>query len=120
MKRGKRYEESLKLVDTTKLYETEEAFKVVVDTAKAKFDESIEAHIKLGVDSRHADQQVRGVVVLPHGTGKSVKVLVIAKGDKAKEAEEAGADFVGAEEMVQKILTDNWFYFDFCITTPDM
>ena len=120
MKRGKRYEESLKLVDTTKLYETEEAFKVVVDTAKAKFDESIEAHIKLGVDSRHADQQVRGVVVLPHGTGKTLRVLVFAKGDKVKEAEAAGADYVGSEELVTKIQSENWFEFDVIVATPDM
>jgi len=120
LKRGKRYEESLKLVDTTKLYETEEAFKVVVDTAKAKFDESIEAHIKLGVDSRHADQQVRGVVVLPHGTGKTLRVLVFAKGDKVKEAEAAGADYVGSEELVTKIQSENWFDFDVIVATPDM
>jgi large subunit ribosomal protein L1 len=120
LKRGKRYEESLKLVDTTKMYETEEAFNVVVDTAKAKFDESIEAHIKLGVDSRHADQQVRGVVVLPHGTGKTLRVLVFAKGDKVKEAEAAGADYVGAEDMVEKITKENWFDFDVVVASPDM
>ena len=120
MKKGKRYSSVAALVDSTKIYEVSEALEIIENGSKAKFDETVEAHFRLGVDGRNADQQVRGVVVLPHGTGKSVKVLVIAKGDKAKEAEEAGADFVGAEEMVQKILTDNWFYFDFCITTPDM
>ena len=97
-----------------------EALEIIVNGSKAKFDETVEAHFRLGVDGRNADQQVRGVVVLPNGTGKNVRVLVIAKGDKAKEAQEAGADFVGAEEMVQKILTENWFDFDVCITTPDM
>ena len=120
LKHGKRYNESLKLVDSTKMYDTDEAFKVVVDTAKAKFDESIEAHIKLGVDSRHADQQVRGVVVLPHGTGKTLRVLVFAKGDKVKEAEAAGADYVGSEELVTKIQSENWFDFDVIVATPDM
>ena len=111
MKHGKKYVESAKLIDSNKLYETEEAFSLVVKTAKAKFDESVEAHIKLGVDSRHADQQVRGVVVLPHGTGKTVRVLVFAKGDKIKEAEAAGADFAGGEELVTKIQSENWFDF---------
>jgi large subunit ribosomal protein L1 len=120
MKRGKKYIESLKLVDRTKLYDVDEAISLVKQTAKAKFDETIEASIRLGVDPRHADQQVRGAVVLPHGTGKTVKVLVFAKGDKAKEAEEAGADYVGAEELVQKIQGENWFDFDICVATPDM
>ena len=117
MKHGKKYVESAKLVEANKLYEVEEAFSLVVKTAKAKFDESVEAHIKLGVDSRHADQQVRGVVVLPHGTGKTVRVLVFAKGDKIKEAEAAGADFVGAEELVAKIQGENWFEFDVVVAT---
>ena len=120
MKHGKKYVESAKLIDSNKLYDTEEAFSLVVKTAKAKFDESIEAHIKLGVDSRHADQQVRGVVVLPHGTGKKVRVLVFAKGDKVKEAEAAGADYVGGEELVAKIQGENWFDFDVIVATPDM
>ena len=120
MKHGKKYEESVKLVDKNKLYETEEAFGLVVKTAKAKFDESVETHIRLGVDSRHADQQVRGVVVLPHGTGKTLKVLVFAKGDKVKEAEAAGADYVGGEELVAKIQGENWFDFDVVVATPDM
>ena len=120
MKHGKKYVESAKLIDSNKLYDTEEAFSLVVKTAKAKFDESIEAHIKLGVDSRHADQQVRGVVVLPHGTGKKVRVLVFAKGDKIKEAEAAGADYVGGEELVAKIQGENWFDFDVIVATPDM
>ena len=120
MKKGKRYNQVASQVDSTNAYEVPEALEIIVNGAKAKFDETVEAHFRLGVDGRNADQQVRGVVVLPHGTGKSVKVLVIAKGDKAKEAQEAGADFVGAEEMVQKILTENWFGFDVCITTPDM
>ena len=120
MKAGKRYLETLKLVDRSKLYDVEDGVQLVLDTAKAKFDESIELHLKLGVDGRNADQQVRGVVVLPHGTGKSVKVLVIAKGDKADEATKAGADIVGAEEIVTKIQSQNWLDFDVCITTPDM
>ena len=120
MKHGKKYVESAKLVDTDKFYDVDEAFSLVVKTAKAKFDESVEAHIRLGVDSRHADQQVRGVVVLPHGTGKTVRVLVFAKGDKIKEAEAAGADFVGGEELVTKIQSENWFGFDVVIATPDM
>ena len=119
-KRGKRYNELIKLVDKTKLYEPEEALSLSKETAKAKFDETIELHLKLGVDSRHADQQVRGAVVLPHGTGKTVRTLVFAKGDKAKEAEDAGSDFVGAEELVQKIQSENWFDYDVIIATPDM
>ena len=120
MKHGKKYEESIKLVDSAKLYDVEEAFDVVVKTATAKFDESVETHIRLGVDSRHADQQVRGVVVLPHGTGKTLKVLVFAKGDKANEAQAAGADYVGAEDLMNKIQTENWFDFDVIVATPDM
>ena len=119
-KRGKIYRESAKLVDKTTLYEVNEAIDLVLQTAKAKFDETVEVHIKLGVDGRHADQQVRGAIVLPHGTGKTKKVLVFAKGDKAREAEEAGADYVGAEEMAQKIQTENWFDFDVVVATPDM
>lgn len=118
--RGKKYKDSVKLVDKTKLYETNEALGLVCQTAKAKFDETIELHIRLGVDSRHADQQVRGAIVLPNGTGKTVRTLVFAKGDKAKEAEEAGADFVGAEDYVAKIQQENWFDFDVIIATPDM
>ena len=117
---SKRYVESAKLVDKTKAYAADEAMKLVVDTAKAKFDESIELHVRLGVDGRNADQQVRGVVVLPEGTGRSVKVLVIAKGDKAEEAKAAGADVVGDDDIVKKIMTENWLDFDVCITTPDM
>ena len=120
MKHGKKYVESAKLIDSNKLYDTEEAFSLVVKTAKAKFDESIEAHIKLGVDSRHADQQVRGVVVLPHGTGKKVRVLVFAKGDKVKEAEAAGADYVGGDELIPKIQNEGWLDFDVVVATPDM
>ena len=120
MKHGKKYLESLKLVDAQKLYDTEEAVELVLQTAKAKFDETVELSIKLGVDPRHADQQVRGVVVLPNGTGKKVRILAIAKGDKAAEAEAAGADYVGAEEMVSKIQNENWFEFDTVIASPDM
>lgn len=120
MKRGKKYLESLKLIDRTKLYNPEEAISLTKQTAKAKFDETVEISIRLGVDPRHADQQVRGAVVLPHGTGKTVKVLVFAKGEKAREAEEAGADFVGAEDMVARIQNENWFGFDVCVATPDM
>ncbi len=120
MKRGKKYSESAKLVDRLKLYDPAEALDLAQKTAKAKFDETVEAHIKLGVDSRHADQQVRGAVVLPHGTGKKVRVLVFAKGDKAKEAEQAGAEFVGAEDLVAKIQNENWFEFDVVVATPDM
>lgn len=120
MKRGKKYKESLKLVDRTKLYDPSEALELVQKAAKAKFDETVETHIRLGVDSRHADQQVRGAVVLPHGTGKKIRVLVFAKGEKAKEAEEAGADYVGAEDYVSKIQNENWFEFDIVVATPDM
>jgi large subunit ribosomal protein L1 len=120
MKRGKKYIESAKLVDKTVLYEPAQALDLVKKTAKAKFDETVEVHVKLGVDSRHADQQVRGAVVLPHGTGKTVRVLVFAKGDKAKEAEQGGADFVGAEDLVAKIQKENWFDFDVVVATPDM
>ena len=118
--KGKRYKSILASVDTTKQYDIAEALEIMTNGAKAKFDETVEAHFRLGVDGRNADQQVRGVVVLPHGTGKTVRVLVIARGDKANEAKEAGADFVGAEEMIQKIQTENWLDFDVCITTPDM
>lgn len=120
MKRGKKHLESAKLVDRTKLYEPAEALELVKKAARAKFDETVEVHVKLGVDSRHADQQVRGAVVLPHGTGKTVRVLVFAKGDKATEAEQAGADYVGAEDMITKIQKDNWFEFDVVVATPDM
>ena len=120
MFRGKKYKESIKLVDKTKLYDTNEAMKLVTETAKAKFDETVEAHIKLGVDSRHADQQVRGAIVLPHGTGKSVKVLVFAKGAKAEEATAAGADYVGEMDLCDKIQKENWFDFDVVVATPDM
>ena len=120
MKRGKNYKESSKLIDSTKAYEPTEAIDLVKKSAKAKFDETVETHIRLGVDSRHADQQVRGAVVLPHGTGKKVRVLVFAKGDKVKEAETAGAEYVGAEELVTKIQNENWFEFDVVVATPDM
>ncbi len=119
-KKGKRYAGALQKVDRTKFYDASEALTLVSDIAGAKFDETVESHIKLGVDSRHADQQVRGAVVLPHGTGKTKRVLVFAKGEKAKEAEQAGADFVGAEELVQKIQGENWFDFDIVVATPDM
>ena len=120
MKRGKKYQESAKLVEKSRLYDTAEAMDLITKTAKAKFDETVEAHIRLGVDSRHADQQVRGAVVLPHGTGKTARVLVFAKGDKATEAEQAGADFVGAEELIPRIQNDNWFDYDVIVATPDM
>jgi len=120
MKRGKRYLESAKLVDSTKLYEAKEALEIVEKMPKTKFDQTVELHVKLGVDSKHADQQVRGTVVLPNGTGKTQKVLVFAKGPKAEEAEKAGADYVGAEELAQKIKTENWFDFDVVVATPDM
>ena len=120
MKKGKRYVEAAKLVDSTKEYEAQEAFELIEKMPKSKFDETVELHVKLGVDSKHADQQVRGTVVLPHGTGKTLRVLVFAKGDKAKEAEAAGADFVGAEELVQKIQGENWFDYDVVVATPDM
>ncbi|MGL5256463.1 MAG: 50S ribosomal protein L1 [Proteocatella sp.] len=119
-KQPKKYQEALKKYDRQNLYVASEALGVVVDVASAKFDETVEAHIKLGVDSRHADQQVRGAIVLPHGTGKTKRVLVFAKGEKAKEAEAAGADFVGAEELVAKIQGENWFEFDIIVATPDM
>src|SRR5690554_4547708 len=117
---GKNYVESAKLVDKSVLYSSQEALELAVKTAKAKFDETIELHVKLGVDPRHADQQVRGAVVLPHGTGKTVRVLVFAKGAKVTEAEEAGADYVGAEEYLEKIQNENWFEFDVVVATPDM
>lgn len=120
MKRGKKYLESEKLVDSAKQYESAEAMELVVQTAKAKFDETVEVHVKLGVDSRRADQQVRGAVVLPHGTGKTTRVLVFAKGDKADEAKAAGADYVGAEDLIPKIQNENWFEFDVVVATPDM
>ena len=119
-KKSKKYVEALNKVDRTRLYDATEALSLVAEVATAKFDETVEAHIKLGVDSRHADQQVRGAVVLPHGTGKTKRVLVFAKGAKAAEAEAAGADFVGAEELVQKIQGENWFEFDIVVATPDM
>ena len=117
---GKKYVERAKLIDRHTLYSPAEAMDLCVKTAKANFDETIELHVRLGVDPRHADQQVRGAVVLPNGTGKTVKVLVFAKGEKAKEAEAAGADYVGAEELVQKIQSENWFDFDVVVATPDM
>ena len=120
MKKGKRYVESAKLVDRTNLYDVEEAVSIIKKTANAKFDETIEAHIKLGVDGRHADQQVRGAVVLPHGTGKKVRVLVFAKGDKVEEAQAAGADYVGGQELVPKIQNEGWLDFDVVVATPDM
>ncbi len=120
MKYGKKYADSIKSFDKTKSYDVNEAIDIVLNTAKAKFDETIEFHTKLGVDPKQADQQVRGVIVLPNGTGKNAKVLIIAKGDKADQAQAAGADYVGAEEMVAKIQKDNWFDFDVVITTPDM
>lgn len=120
MKRGKNYKDSVALYDNAQQYGAKEALELVKKTAKAKFDETVEIHIRLGVDSRHADQQVRGAVVLPNGTGKPVKVLVFAKGEKATEAEAAGADFVGAEDMSDKIKNENWFGFDVAIATPDM
>ena len=120
MKHGKKYLDSVKAFDLTKQYEAAEAVNVLLETAKAKFDETIELHVRLGVDPRQADQQVRGVLVLPHGTGKTKKVLVIAKGAKADAAQAAGADYVGAEELIAKIQNENWFDFDVMITTPDM
>ena len=120
MKRGKRYVESAKLIDRATLYDAAEAISLVKKTAVAKFDETVEAHIKLGVDGRHADQQVRGAVVLPHGTGKTVRVLVFAKGDKFNEAEAAGADYVGGEELIPRIQNEGWFEFDVVVATPDM
>ena len=120
MKRGKRYQESLKLLEKGASYEAKEAFDLIEKMPKAKFDETVEAHFRLGVDSKHADQQVRGVIVLPHGTGKTQRVLVFAKGDKAKEAEAAGADFVGAEDLIPRIEKENWFDYDVIVATPDM
>lgn len=120
MKRGKNYRNAVEKIDKTKLYNSSEAFELACDISKAKFDETVEVHIRLGVDSRHADQQVRGAVVLPNGTGKKVKTLVFAKGDKAKAAEEAGSDYVGAQDYVDKIKQENWFDFDIIIATPDM
>ena len=120
MTKGKKYQDSAKLVDKTKLYDSEEAMALICQTAKAKFDETVEIHIRLGVDSRHADQQVRGAIVLPNGTGKTIRTLVFAKGDKAAAAKEAGADYVGDVDYVEKIQKENWFEFDVVIATPDM
>ena len=120
MKRGKKYQDAQKLIDKTKIYESKEAIETLLKMPKANFDESIEVHVRLGVDSKQADQQVRGTVVLPNGTGKTLRVLVFAKGDKAKEATDAGADFVGAEELIPKIEKDNWFEYDVIVATPDM
>ena len=120
MKKGKRYLEAVKLIEKNKAYEVQEAMDIVLKTGTAKFDETVELHMRLGVDPKHADQQVRGVVVLPNGTGKSVRVLVIAKGAKADEAVAAGAEYVGAEEMISKIQNEGWFDFDVCVATPDM
>ena len=120
MFKGKKYADSQKLIEKSKLYDTNEAMNLVCQTSKAKFDETIEVHLRLGVDSRHADQQVRGAIVLPHGTGKSVRVLVFAKGDRANEAREAGAEYVGDIDLVEKITKENWFDFDVVIATPDM
>ena len=117
---GKKYKDSIALIEKSKLYDPSEAMDLVCKTAKAKFDETVEVHIRLGVDSRHADQQVRGAIVLPHGTGKTVRTLVFARGDKAEAAKAAGADYVGAEEFVTKIQSENWFEFDVVIATPDM
>ena len=119
-KRGKNYKEALKEFNKAELYDLEQAMEIVIKTSKAKFDETVEVHTRLGVDGRHADQQVRGAIVLPHGTGKEKRVLVFAKGPKATEAQEAGAEFVGAEEMAQKIQSEGWFDFDVVIATPDM
>ena len=120
MKHGKKYNESAKLIETGKFYDASEAVEIAIKTGTAKFDETVEIHVRLGVDSRHADQQVRGAVVLPNGTGKTVRTLVLTKGDKAKDAEAAGADYVGAEELVAKIQNENWLDFDVVIATPDM
>ena len=120
MFRGKKYQESAKLIDKAALYDTADAMELVVKTATAKFDETVELHVKLGVDSRHADQQVRGAIVLPHGTGKTARVLVFAKGDKAEAAKAAGADYVGEMDMVEKIQKENWFDFDVVVASPDM
>ena len=120
MFRGKKYQNSAKQIDRATLYESKDAFELICKTASAKFDETVELHVKLGVDSRHADQQVRGAVVLPHGTGRTVRVLVFAKGDKADAAREAGADYVGDMDMVEKIQKENWFEFDVVVASPDM
>ncbi len=120
MKRGKHYQDAVKLIDKTALYEVDEACSLVKKTAVAKFDETIEAHFRMGLDGRHADQQIRGALVLPHGTGKSVRVLVFAKGPKVAEAEAAGADYVGGDELIPKIQNDGWFEFDVVVATPDM
>ena len=120
MKHGKKYVDSVKLIDSLTAYDPADACDLVCKTSKAKFDETIEISVRLGVDPRHADQQVRGAVVLPHGTGRTIRVLVVTKGDKVKEAEAAGADFVGGEEMIHKIQSENWFGFDVMIATPDM
>ena len=120
MFRGKKYQESAKLIDKAALYDVNEALDIAVKTGKAKFDETVEVHVKLGVDSRHADQQVRGAIVLPHGTGKTVRVLVFAKGDKAEAAKAAGADFVGEMDLVEKIQKENWFDYDVVVASPDM
>ncbi len=120
MFRGKKYQESAKLIERSKLYDPDEALDLVVKASKAKFDETVEVHVRLGVDSRHADQQVRGAIVLPHGTGKTARVLVFAKGEKADEAQAAGADFVGAEELIPRIQNENWFDYDVVVATPDM
>ena len=120
MKRGKKYNEAIKLIDKTAQYEVADACALVKKTAVAKFDETIEAHFRMGLDGRHADQQIRGAVVLPHGTGKKVRVLVFAKGPKVQEAEAAGADYVGGDELIPKIQNDGWFEFDVVVATPDM
>ena len=120
MKRGKKYQDSSKMIDKTASYDSKAALELIEKMPKAKFDETVEAHFRLGVDSKHADQQVRGVIVLPHGTGKTQRVLVFAKGDKAKEAEAAGADFVGAEDLIPRIEKENWFDYDVIVATPDM
>ena len=120
MKKGKKYQEAVKLIEKGKVYEAKEALELLEKMPKANFDETVELHVKLGVDSKHAEQQVRGTVVLPNGTGKTLKVLVFAKGDKAKEAEAAGADFVGAEELIPKIEKENWFDYDVIVATPNM
>ncbi|MGX8714544.1 MAG: 50S ribosomal protein L1 [Lachnospiraceae bacterium] len=120
MKRGKRYQENAKKIDRTQLYEVEDAIKLLKETANAKFDETVEVHLRTGCDGRHADQQIRGAVVLPNGTGKSVKVLVFARGAKADEALAAGADYVGAEELIPRIQNEGWLDFDVCVATPDM
>ena len=120
MRRGKKYQDSVKMIDKTASYDSKSALEIIEKMPKAKFDETVEAHFRLGVDSKHADQQVRGVIVLPHGTGKTQRVLVFAKGEKAKEAEAAGADFVGAEDLIPRIEKENWFDYDVIVATPDM